>query len=523
MADEAPESGPSTALVAARPQRMAVVADIPIFDTARFEHQGRIATVIARSGLLPDTMKGDNFEQAQANAFLVVSMAERWALEPTQVAQGCSIVYGKLMLEGKLVAAILESKLGVELKHYYKGERGKDDRRIYVTDVEITEEELAALKPGDYPFRLQQRMVDGSIAEWRTKTKGGGVNDAWVAPQQADMMLRYRGDRVWTRAYRSALLLGVYTPDEMANLREDRDSLREDIETGRRQLTSGFGDDAQGRPPAASKPAPDDHSAGGGEAPGASAEAEERHDPETGEVIEGDRPIKTADAPVAEAGPASSASATGASGDTAAETSSPAASEQASGAGEKAPPKKPAAAKKPPAEKPAEEKKPDEPKPEEPKPEETVQAEPPAAEEAGSEPDDTQPPPSFYDTPPFHKAVDDVDSAGHWLGIKQALRTLQSDPIWKEASNEDAARIRGHGFARFKRLADQGDEKTPIASDPFLFRLWMNHGATSRKEIAGLFPTLMRSPDWLKLTDGMKNDFGQEMERVCKALDEADG
>lgn len=496
--------------VAVRPQRVMVAADIPIYDTAKFEHQGRIATVLARSFLMPETLRGETFEETQANAFLVVSMAERWGLEPTQVAQGCSVVYGKLMLEGKLVAAILDSKLGIELLHYYKGERGKDSRRVYVTDVEITEEEFAALEPGNYPFRLMQRMIDGSIAEWKTKKKSGGTNDAWVDPQQADMQLRYRGDRVWTRAYRSALLLGVYTPEELTYLREDREDRVEREGRQPPRLTSGFGDEPPGASLTGSGASGSKEAEPREEAASASAGAAESHDPETGEVISGEpagEPTTTASAPAAEGDPASSASATNASGNSAAETSSQVDTSQASSAGEKATA-------------------------------EATAGEPDAGDQAsgGQEAERTAHPAeealsdqgqaaaeqekSALDTPEFKECIEKINGADHWLAIKQAVRTCNATQAWKDASNADASKIRGMAFARFKRLTDMGKEKTAISSDPYLFRLWMNHGATSRKEIVGLFPSLMRSPDYSKMTDGQKNDFGLEMERVCSALDE---
>jgi hypothetical protein len=52
-------------------------------------------------------------EQIMANCFLVVNQAVRWNMDPFAVAQCVSVVHGKLCYEGKLIAAIIEAKLGI--------------------------------------------------------------------------------------------------------------------------------------------------------------------------------------------------------------------------------------------------------------------------------------------------------------------------------------------------------------------------------------------------------------------------
>jgi hypothetical protein len=121
------------------------------------------------------------------------------------------VVHGKLMLEGKLVAAVLESKLGIELNHYYTGEWGKDDYRIYVTDADLSDEQIAGLKPHiKFPGI---RIVDGSVGEWKTLEKDRSTKGNWK--NQPDVQLQYRGDRTWARLFKSAIMLGVVTDDEI--------------------------------------------------------------------------------------------------------------------------------------------------------------------------------------------------------------------------------------------------------------------------------------------------------------------
>ncbi|MBZ9939181.1 recombinase RecT [Mesorhizobium sp. BR1-1-16] len=211
-----------------RPSRQFLeVSDaIPVLDTARFEHMHRIATVMAKSSLLPKTLtsigKKDEeeplpYEQVLANAFLVVNQAVRWGLDPFSVAQCVSVVHGKLCYEGKLVAAVIEAKAGIRLHHHLDG--NGEARRIYLSDVAFTAEIIAILSPG---IRLPgMRLFDGSVSEWKTT----GLGSPWKATN-FDRMLIYRGTRDWTRIYEPALMLGVYTEDEMMDLADNARAAR---------------------------------------------------------------------------------------------------------------------------------------------------------------------------------------------------------------------------------------------------------------------------------------------------------
>lgn len=198
-----------------------VIDPIPVLDTSRFEHMQRVATVMARSSLIPDALctfgPKDNkenlpYEQVLSNCFLVVNQAVRWGLDPFAVAQCVSVVHGKLCYEGKLVSAVLDAKIGLRLHHHFVGEG--EAMRVHLSDREFDAETIAELRPG---FRKPGwRLFDGSVAEWKT----AGNNTPWT-PKNYPRMLIYRGTRDWTRIYESAIMLGVYTPDEMLDLAEN--------------------------------------------------------------------------------------------------------------------------------------------------------------------------------------------------------------------------------------------------------------------------------------------------------------
>lgn len=201
-----------------RRQLIEVVDAVPVLDTSRFEHMQRIANVMAQSTLIPESLYKEKdkelpLTQIISNCFLVVNQAVRWGLDPFAVAQSVSVVRGKLCYEGKLVAAVLDAKLGVRLHHHFTGDLTKPEYRIYISDQPWTDDMIAAIKPG---MTYQgARIVDGSVADWTT-----GDKSPWAAPKNYRRMLVYRGSRDWARFYEPAVLLGVYTPDELLDLAE---------------------------------------------------------------------------------------------------------------------------------------------------------------------------------------------------------------------------------------------------------------------------------------------------------------
>ncbi|WP_029002784.1 hypothetical protein [Azorhizobium doebereinerae] len=204
-----------------RAERPQVIDAVPMLDTAMFEQMQRIATIMAQSSLIPESlyMTGPKrervrlpYESVFANCFLVVNQAFRWGMDPFAVAQCVSVVHGRLCYEGKLIAAVIESKAGVRLHHYFNGQG--EQQRIWLTDVALTEQQEKELVPGAQIRGV--RMLDGSVAEWKTT----GDGSPWT-PNAYRRQLIYRGTRDWTRINEPALLLGVYSDDELQDLADD--------------------------------------------------------------------------------------------------------------------------------------------------------------------------------------------------------------------------------------------------------------------------------------------------------------
>lgn len=185
-----------------RPKQEVLIVqdDIPTLDTAKFQHMYRVAQAMAQGTLVPDTLKGNDISQTVANCFRVVNQAVRWKMDPFALLDCASIIKGKLCWEGKVIAAVLEETLGVRLKYQWGGEG--DGMRIEVSGI---------LPDGD------TETLIGSVAEWKTT----GVGTPWI-PKQYRKMLAYRGAREWARLYAPGVMLGIYTPDEMTEAREER-------------------------------------------------------------------------------------------------------------------------------------------------------------------------------------------------------------------------------------------------------------------------------------------------------------
>lgn len=174
-----------------------------ISDAVRtFQGVQQLANVISSMESSPIHLKGK-----PADCFRVTVQAVKWRMDPFAVAECTSLVHGRLCYEGKLVAAVLRSMGAIvgRLEHEITG-KGQD-AAITITGLP---------KGGKKPC-----SVSGTVREWRTigKDKAGNrIDNAW--DKQPETMLVYRGTRQWARLFTPEAILGVYTPDELEDMRE---------------------------------------------------------------------------------------------------------------------------------------------------------------------------------------------------------------------------------------------------------------------------------------------------------------
>ena len=144
---------------------------------------------MAKGNLIPAHLKNP------ADCLRVVLQAATWKLNPFAVGDKTSIISGKLMYEGQLVAAVVNARgnLSSKLKYDFTGEG--DARVLTVSGIIRGEDEARTI---ELPFTLAKKI---------NKNGQMGINP--------DQQATYIGARLWARRHMPELMLGVYTPDEI--------------------------------------------------------------------------------------------------------------------------------------------------------------------------------------------------------------------------------------------------------------------------------------------------------------------
>lgn len=198
--------------VASQPQakpQLVVHDDGPtayLFDTARFEHMYRIASAMARATLIPDHLCIDRakqplkFEQVAANCMLIVNQSVRWGLDPFAVAPETYVVGGKLGFQGKLVAAVVNSRAGLTKRLSYTFSGAGADLTVTVSGTLAGEKE-----PRTITLSVKQAKTDNKM--WTTD------------PEQK---LCYTGATKWARRHCPEIMLGVLTDDDLERIEAQR-------------------------------------------------------------------------------------------------------------------------------------------------------------------------------------------------------------------------------------------------------------------------------------------------------------
>lgn len=148
----------------------------------------QLATMMATSKLVPT-----HLQKSAGDCLLVIEQAMRWNMSPFAVAQCTSVIQGKLMFEGKLVAAAVQSSgiLDGRLSYEFAGEGEKRSITIGGT------------------IRGETKSREMSIALKDAIT----TNPLWK--KQPDQQLVYFATRAWARRHTPEVMLGVYSPEEI--------------------------------------------------------------------------------------------------------------------------------------------------------------------------------------------------------------------------------------------------------------------------------------------------------------------
>lgn len=147
----------------------------------------QLAEMMASAKLCPKDL-----QKSPADCLLVIQQAVRWQMDPFAVAQECSVISGKIMYSGKLVAAVVNSRANLSGRLSYEFSGQGNTRKVIVR--------------GQFFGENNPREVEVELAKVKT------ANVQW--DKQTDQQLAYHGARVWARRYAPELVLGVYSREE---------------------------------------------------------------------------------------------------------------------------------------------------------------------------------------------------------------------------------------------------------------------------------------------------------------------
>lgn len=182
-------------------------------DMAEYSRVGRIAQMMAKTTLVPESYQG-----RPENCFLALNFAIRLGMEPLTVMQNLYVVKGKPSWSGQFCMALIRANPSfTNVRLIYTGQKGTDNRGCYVTAT---------------------RLSDGSVVDGTEVTIAMAKAEGWTSnPKWRNMpeqMLGYRAAAFFARLHCPEALLGIQTTEEV----EDVDATR--ATTRARNLTDAL-------------------------------------------------------------------------------------------------------------------------------------------------------------------------------------------------------------------------------------------------------------------------------------------
>lgn len=172
-------------------------------DDSLFNKCHRLAEMMAKGACtVPKHLQGNT-----GDCFAIVGQSLRWGMDPYAVAQKTHLVNGTLGYEAQLVIAVINNRAPIvgRIKFDYFGDwskvKSKEDKS---TDVGVVCR--ATFKGDDEPTELSLTMAQvGTVRN----------SPLWAAdPRQ---QLAYLAAKRFSRLHCPDVILGVYTPDELAD------------------------------------------------------------------------------------------------------------------------------------------------------------------------------------------------------------------------------------------------------------------------------------------------------------------
>lgn len=202
-----------------------------LMDGSSLERLERIADLMASGKTtIPQHLRG-----SKGDCFAVVLQSMQWGMNPIAVAQKTHLVNGTLGYEGQLVAAVVNASKAVKDRFHFewygpwekvigkfiikRGEKGE----YRVPGWGMSDEEGCGIRVwATLKGEAEPRVLDLLLAQARVRNSTQWADD----PKQ---QLAYLAQKKWARLYAPDVILGVYTPDELAEPGEKFMGMAEDL------------------------------------------------------------------------------------------------------------------------------------------------------------------------------------------------------------------------------------------------------------------------------------------------------
>lgn len=183
-----------------------VLAPRPASQMTNYQDEIQFAQLMAKAKILPAHLHGN-----PGNCLAVITMAQSWNMNPIMVGLKTSVIPKKgggetLMFEGQLVNAAINRSAYLQgrLKFELSGEGA----------------ETVCVVRG----RLKGESEDRTVTVGMPATQNSPL---WKGNQgDKEQQLTYLGARVWCRRHLPEILLGVYTPEDPWEERDDQHNER---------------------------------------------------------------------------------------------------------------------------------------------------------------------------------------------------------------------------------------------------------------------------------------------------------
>lgn len=173
-----------------------------------------VAKLMAAGNFVPGHLRGK-----PGDCLAVVMQAARWAMDPFAVGNKTYFVNDRMAYEAQLVNAVVNSSNVLEgrLKVEWKG--GGNDLECFVSG------------------RLKG---DPEIKTRHVKINTITTRNSPLWKQDPEQQIAYYTTRAWARLHAPEVLLGVYTPDEVASMTVDGGMLTNQPDPSRQRLSSAM-------------------------------------------------------------------------------------------------------------------------------------------------------------------------------------------------------------------------------------------------------------------------------------------